>query len=85
MIPHRKVTVHYQRKATVLLQSDMRQDTVHHKTETSREQPLTSDGKKKSVTFGDSYTEEEKRPREHGPAPTPLGVTSAAKTKIPIP
>ena len=61
-------------------QSEVRQDTVHHKTETSREQPVTFAGKKKSVTFGDAFTEEEKRPREHGPTPTPGGVTSAAKT-----
>ena len=72
--------MHYQRKETAPQQSEVRQDTVHHKTETSREQPVTSAGKKKSVTFGDSFTEEEKRPREHGPAPAPGGVTSAAKT-----
>jgi len=78
--PQRKETMHYQRKETAPQQSEVRKDTVHHKNETSREQPVTSAGKKKSVTFGDSCTEEEKRPREHAPTPTPGRVTSAAKT-----
>jgi hypothetical protein len=38
----------------------MRQDTVHPKTDTSRDQQAISAGKKKSVTFGDSCTEEKK-------------------------
>jgi hypothetical protein len=44
--------MHYQRKETAPQQSESRQDTTHHKTETSREQPVTSAVKKKSVTFG---------------------------------
>ena len=83
--PQRKEAVHYQRKEAAPPQREVRQDTARPKSETSRDHQVTSAGKKKSVTFGDSFTEEEKRPREHGPAPTPGGVTSAAKTKTPIP
>ena len=70
--------MHYQRKETAPQQSEARQDTTHHKTETSREQPVTSAGKKKSVTFGDSFAEEEKKSGKH--VPTTGKVTSAAKT-----
>ena len=77
----RKERVHYQRKVTVTQQSEMRQDTVHPKTDTSRDQHVTSAGKKKSVTFGDSCTEEEKNPRNN--AQTAGKVTSAEKTSTP--
>ena len=81
-LPRSKETVHYQRKATVPQQSEVRQDTFHPKTDNSRDQHFTSAGKKKSVTFGDLCTEEEKNPRNH--APTAGGVTSAAKTSTPM-
>ena len=78
--PQRKETMQYQRKVTVPQQSEMRQDAVQSKTETSRDHQVTSAGKKKSVTFGDSCTEEEKNSSNH--APTAGGVTSAAKTWV---
>ena len=77
-LPQSKETVHYQRKVTVPKQSEMRQDTVHPKTDTSRDHQVISAGKKKSVTFGDSNAEEEKRSGKH--APIPGEVTPAAKT-----
>ena len=79
--PQRKETMHYQRKETAPQQSEVRQDTVHHKTETSRDHQVTSAGKKKSVTFGDSCKEEEKRSEKHAPAEGK--VTTAAKTTSP--
>ena len=77
----RKGTMQYQRKVTAPQQSEMRQDTVHPKTDTSRDHQVTSAGKKKSVTFGDSCKEEEKRSEKH--APTAGKVTTAAKMITP--
>jgi len=73
----------YQRKETAPQKSEAKQDTAYHKIETSRGQPVTSAGKKKSVTFGNSFAEEEKNAGKH--APTTGEVTSAAKTKTLIP
>ena len=65
--PQRKEAVHYQRKVDAPQQSEIRQDTFQPKSETSRNQQATFAGKKKSVTFGDSCTEEEKQCRKHAP------------------
>jgi hypothetical protein len=74
--PQRKEAVHYQRKEAAPPQRELRQDTARSKTETSRDHQFTSAGKKKSVTFGDSCTEEEKRSEKH--APTTEKVTTVA-------
>ena len=80
-LPQVKGTVCYQRKVTVPQQSEMRQDTFLSKTDTSRDQHVTSARKKKSVTFGDPCKDEEKRSEKH--APTAGKVTTAAKTTTP--
>ena len=76
--PQRKEAVHYQRKEAAPPQRELRQDTARSKTETSRDHQVTSAGKKKSVTFGDSCAEEEKQSGKR--APTTGEVTPAAKT-----
>ncbi len=81
--PQRKKAVHYQRKEAAPPQRELRQGTARSKTETSRDHQVTSAGKKKSVTFGDPCAEEEKQYGKR--APTTGEVTSAAKTKTPIP
>ena len=79
--PQRKGTMQYQRKVTAPQQSEMRQDTVHPKTDTSRDHQVISAGKKKSVTFGDANAVEEKQSGKH--APTAGKVTTAAETTTP--
>ncbi len=73
-----KETVYYLRKLTIPEKSEMRQDTTHRKTDTSRDQHVTFAGKKESVTFGDSNEEGEKKSGKH--ALTTGEGTPAAKT-----
>ena len=81
--PQRKEAVHYQRKEAAPPQRELRHDTARSKTETSRDHKVTSAGKKKSVTFGDSCAEEEKQSGKL--APTTGEVAPTAKTSTPTP